>query len=244
MQFTQNHGSWKTCDSRDIWELYSGIRQQLWLCAFTPSAYDLNRPLARKYIRQCICSHFSQNNREYECSICLMLVYAQIMPFTSCLWAMLKVLSLPLVTVLKMCELAIVRVKWKKFTVAILMQCGESTLWQPRIFNKLPPSQQLSWIVPDKIAPPHGSSHCGTWLTFVPRRLPRCIVPQVWRADSESTSSLWAVTPYMQISCYVLSKGAFTASQWDLGHILSRVKEVDCNIKKEWPHCSGWTSCY
>ena len=51
--------------------------------------------------------------------------------------------------VFKVCKLAVVKVKWKKFTVAIVMQYGESTLWQPRIFNKLPPSQQLCWSVPD-----------------------------------------------------------------------------------------------
>ena len=61
----------------------------------SPSAYELNTPLACKltYVRnagdchsqQRICIHFSQTNRENECSICLMLVYARIMPFTSCL---------------------------------------------------------------------------------------------------------------------------------------------------------------
>ena len=159
-----------------------------------------------------------------------MLVYAWILPFTSCLRAMVKVLTFfTFGNVFKMCELAIVRVKWKKFTAAIVMQCGESTLWQPRMFNKLPPFQQLSWNVPDKIAAPHGSSHyhCGTWLPFVPWRFLRCIVPSIWRADS--TSLLWAVTLYLLIMLCAV-KGCFhhIASQLDLGHIPANLLREIC----------------
>ena len=175
-----------------------------------------------------------------------MLVYAWIMPFTSCLRAMVKVLTFfTFGNVFKMCELAIVRVKWKKFTAAIVMQCGESTLWQSRIFNKLPPSQQLSWSVPDKIAPPPGSSHChcGTWLPFVPRRFLRCIVPQVWRADS--TSLLWAVTLYLLIMlcavkrvpsphCITMRPGTYTKQPLE--------GSVPKHLHWTWPTTTHWWS--
>ena len=102
----QNCGLWKMGGSRDFWELYSGTWQQLWPCVLHPSTYELNRPLVcqLKYV---------WNVGDVTSGS----TFA--MPFTSCLWAMLKVLTLPLTTVFKMCELAIVRLKWKKFTVAV-----------------------------------------------------------------------------------------------------------------------------
>ena len=196
----------------------------------TPSAYELNRQLACKL--KCVWNVCDVTSGSVFAAIfhkkigkwvfhlsdaCVCPNHAIYLVFVS----NAESVNLTLAMVLKMCELAIVRVKWKKITVAIVMQCGESTLWHPRIFNKLSPSQQLCWSVPNKIAPPHGSLHyyCGPRFPFVPRRFPRCIMPQVWHADLESNSSLWAVTPYPQtMLCAV--KGAFTAlhhnETWDI----------------------------
>ena len=69
-----------------------------------------------------------------------------------------------------------------------------NSLKSKEIFNKLSPSQQVCWSVPDKIEPPHGSSHYhyGTWLSFVPRRFLR------WPTTTQWWSILTAHSQYGQ----------------------------------------------
>ena len=86
-------------------------------------------------------------------------------------------------------------IKGKPSSSLCEIQNGKPNLlkWK-EIFNKLSPAQQVCWSVPDKMALSHGSSHyhCGTWLSFHPRRFLR------WPTTTHWWSILTAHSQYGQ----------------------------------------------